>query len=208
MSIFTRIKDAIFGHESPAEAGAPKPAPQSAPKPATTSGIPASPADAKWEREVDVEAVLELRAADNPQKLNWRSSIVDLMKLLDIDSSLANRRELARELGYTGSTEDTATMNVWLHKRVMEELRKNGGKVRRHWSPEPQPLSPPLFLPCSVDVVHLQLNESLEGQVLQAARFHLRDVLRRHAMHSQSDELIRIGLAQAHRDEPSRRTPV
>ncbi len=78
---------------------------------------------------MDVEAVLESRAADNPQKLNWRSSIVDLMKLLDIDSSLANRRELARELGYTGSTEDTATMNVWLHKRVMEELRNNGGKV-------------------------------------------------------------------------------
>ena len=139
MSIFTRIKDAIFGHESSAEAGAQKPAPQSAPKPATTSGIPASPADAKWGRavdvpkvdvrEVDVEAVLELRAAHNPQKLNWRTSIVDLMKLLDVDSSLENRRELARELGYTGSTEDTATMNVWLHKRVMEELRNNGGKV-------------------------------------------------------------------------------
>ena len=79
--------------------------------------------------EVDVEAVLELRSANNPQKLNWRTSIVDLMKLLDIDSSLENRRELARELGYTGSTEDTAAMNVWLHRRVMEELRKNGGKV-------------------------------------------------------------------------------
>jgi len=76
-----------------------------------------------------VEFPLESRAASNPQKLNWRSSIVDLMKLLDIDSSLENRRELARELGYTGSAEDTATMNVWLHKRVMEELRKNGGKV-------------------------------------------------------------------------------
>lgn len=73
--------------------------------------------------------MLEARAAANAQKLNWRSSIVDLMKLLDIDSSLENRRELARELGYTGSTEDTATMNVWLHQRVMEELRKNGGKV-------------------------------------------------------------------------------
>ena len=65
-----------------------------------------------------------------PQKLNWRTSIVDLMKLLDIDSSLENRRGLARELGYTGSTEDTAAMNVWLHRRVMEDLRKNGGKVR------------------------------------------------------------------------------
>ena len=132
MSIFARIKNAIFGDESPAEAapksaGAPKP--PVAPKPAATPGIPASPADAKWEREVDVEAVMELRTAHNPQKLNWRTSIVDLMKLLEIDSSLANRRELARELGYTGSTDDTATMNVWLHKRVMEELRKNGGRV-------------------------------------------------------------------------------
>jgi hypothetical protein len=129
MSIFSRIKDAIFGHGRSDEAAAPKSAPKPAPRAATASGIPASPADAKWEREVDVEAVLESRSANNPQKLNWRSSIVDLMKLLDIDSSLENRRELARELGYTGSTEDTATMNVWLHRRVMEELRKNGGKV-------------------------------------------------------------------------------
>lgn len=135
MSIFSRIKDAIFGHgrsEGPSVATAPagtasKPA--APPKPAAAPGIPASPVDARWEREVDVEAVLESRSASNPQKLNWRSSIVDLMKLLEIDSSLENRRELARELGYTGSTDDTATMNVWLHKRVMEELRKNGGKV-------------------------------------------------------------------------------
>jgi len=137
MSIFTRIKDAIFGDAKARQTartspGAPvKPAmkPTAVPPPAATQGIPASPADAKWEREVDVEAVLESRARENPQKLNWRSSIVDLMKLLDIESSLDNRRELARELGYTGSTEDTATMNVWLHKRVMEELRRNGGKV-------------------------------------------------------------------------------
>jgi Domain of unknown function (DUF3597) len=131
MSIFTRIKDAIFGHKGSGGAtttGGTAAKPAVPPKPATT-GIPASPVDAKWEREVDVEAVLESRAANNPQKLNWRSSIVDLMKLLDIDSSLENRRELARELGYTGSTDDTAAMNIWLHKRVMEELRKNGGKV-------------------------------------------------------------------------------
>jgi hypothetical protein len=137
MSIFTRIKDAIFGHEragkaAPAGGAAPRgktKQPTAAPKSTTAAGIPASPVDARWEREVDVEAVLESRAANNPQKLNWRTSIVDLMKLLDIDSSLENRRELARELGYAGSTDDTATMNVWLHKRVMEELRKNGGKV-------------------------------------------------------------------------------
>ena len=76
-----------------------------------------------------VEAVLESRAAHNPQKLNGRGAIVDLLKLLDIESRLEYRRELARELGYSGSPEDTATRTVWLHKRVMEELRKNGGKV-------------------------------------------------------------------------------
>jgi len=129
MSIFTRIKNAIFGDDKPAARPASTPKPAAAQKPATPSGIPASPVDAKWDREVDVEAVLELRSAHNPQKLNWRSSIVDLMKLLEIDSSLENRRELARELGYSGSTDDTATMNVWLHKRVMQELRNNGGKV-------------------------------------------------------------------------------
>jgi hypothetical protein len=129
MSIFSRIKNAIFGHAKDEQTARTTPAAPVKPTPAAKPGIPASPVDAKWEREVDVEAVLESRAQTNSQKLNWRSSIVDLMKLLDIDSSLANRRELAGELGYTGSTEDTAAMNVWLHKRVMEELRKNGGKV-------------------------------------------------------------------------------
>ncbi len=79
--------------------------------------------------EVDVDAVLSDLAAKNPQKLNWKTSIVDLMKLLEIDSSLENRKELARELGYTGDTQDSAAMNVWLHKRVMQELEKNGGRV-------------------------------------------------------------------------------
>ena len=133
MSIFTRIKDAIFGHKPAPARDAQTTRPTAPRAPASTSGIPASPANAKWEREVDrevdVEAVLESLAASNREKLNWRTSIVDLMKLLNIDSSLENRRELARELGYTGSTDDTATMNIWLHKRVMEELRKNGGKV-------------------------------------------------------------------------------
>ena len=139
MSIFTRIKDAIFGDEPPADAAAPKPAPQSAPKPATTSGIPASPADAKWGRavdmpkadvrEVDVEAVLELRSAHNPQKLNWRTSIVDLMKLLDLDSSATARKRLADELRYQGDKKNSAKMNIWLHKQVMIKLAENGGKV-------------------------------------------------------------------------------
>lgn len=133
MSIFSRIKDAIFGNRADAA-----PAPQTsatrtpdsrgAPSPSASS-IPASPANAKWEKPVDVEEVLSGLAAKNPQKLNWKTSIVDLMKLLDIDSSLQNRKELARELGFVGDTGDSATMNIWLHKRVMQELEKNGGKV-------------------------------------------------------------------------------
>jgi hypothetical protein len=130
MSIFSAIKDAIFGHktaEAPHTATPTTPATPAAKAPA--AGIPASPANAKWEREVDVEMVLESMASKNPQQLNWRTSIVDLMKLLGIDSSLGNRKSLAKELGYSGSTDDSASMNIWLHKRVMEELQKNGGKV-------------------------------------------------------------------------------
>lgn len=134
MSIFSAIKDAIFGHKTAAAAPPRTTSTTNTPRQSTTvpppqAGIPASPADAKWEREVDVEMVLQSMASKNPQQLNWRTSIVDLMKLLGIDSSLENRKSLARELGYTGSTDDSATMNIWLHKRVMEELQKNGGKV-------------------------------------------------------------------------------
>jgi hypothetical protein len=134
MSIFTRIKDAIFGHKPAARAPSASsvPPPQAAPatpRATATQGIPASPASAKWEQTVDVDEVLSDLAARNSQKLNWKTSIVDLMKLLGIDSSLENRRELARELGYSGDTNDSAAMNVWLHKRVMQELEKNGGKV-------------------------------------------------------------------------------
>ena len=78
---------------------------------------------------VDVEAVLNGMAAKNPQTLNWRTSIVDLMKLLDIDSSLTARKSLADELHYTGDKDDSATMNVWLHKQVIKKLEENGGKV-------------------------------------------------------------------------------
>ena len=79
--------------------------------------------------EVDVEAILSAEAAKSGQPLNWRTSIVDLMKLLGIDSSLANRKELATELGYTGALDGSAEMNIWLHKAVMRELAANGGKV-------------------------------------------------------------------------------
>ena len=79
--------------------------------------------------QVDVVAKLEEMAKANPEKLNWKVSIVDLMKLLGIDSSLANRKELATELGYTGAKDGSAEMNIWLHKAVMRELAANGGKV-------------------------------------------------------------------------------
>ncbi|MDO9116178.1 MAG: DUF3597 domain-containing protein [Polaromonas sp.] len=79
--------------------------------------------------QVDVEALLNGMAQKNPQKLNWKTSIVDLMKLLDLDSGLNERKELAKELGYTGDTSDSATMNIWLHRQVMNKLAANGGTV-------------------------------------------------------------------------------
>jgi hypothetical protein len=101
---------------SPAAPAAPKPAP------AASTATAAPPV-------VDVETVLETKAAGTTQKLDWRHSIVDLMKLVDIDSSLANRKALAQELGYTGDMNDSATMNVWLHKQVLRKLSENGGHV-------------------------------------------------------------------------------
>ncbi|WP_025812196.1 DUF3597 domain-containing protein, partial [Komagataeibacter kakiaceti] len=76
-----------------------------------------------------VDAVLAAMAAKNPEKLNWRTSIVDLMKLLGLDSSLTARKELASELHYTGDTNDSASMNIWLHAQVMQKLAQNGGRV-------------------------------------------------------------------------------
>jgi hypothetical protein len=79
--------------------------------------------------QVDVAAVLTKLAEQNKEKLDWRKSIVDLMKLLNLDSSLAARKKLAQELHYTGDQNDSASMNVWLHKQVMQKLAENGGKV-------------------------------------------------------------------------------
>lgn len=104
------------------------PAPNANPN--ATQGSPANaPAAAPAMQEVDVEAVLNGMAQKNSQKLNWRTSIVDLMKLLDLDSSLAARKELAQELNYTGDMGDSAAMNIWLHRQVMKKLAENGGKV-------------------------------------------------------------------------------
>jgi len=126
MSIFSRIKDAIFGSNAKA---APAPSPSPAPKPTATAAPKPAPAPTPAAAPVDVEAVLQGLAANQKQQLNWRTSIVDLMKLLGLDSSLENRKELARELGYKGDTNDSATMNVWLHKQVMTQLAAHGGKV-------------------------------------------------------------------------------
>ena len=78
---------------------------------------------------VDVTAILDDLASKNPEKLDWRRSIVDLMKLVDMDSSLTARKELAKDLNYTGDTSDSAKMNIWLHKTVIRKIADNGGKV-------------------------------------------------------------------------------
>ena len=132
MSIFTKIKDAIFGSKAEARPTAPASPPPGSRTPSAgtaPTAAPQKPAQAPAQPAVDVEAVLTKMAADNGQKLNWRTSIVDLMKLVGMDSSLENRKELARELGYTGDQNDSAAMNIWLHKRVMKELAAHGGKV-------------------------------------------------------------------------------
>lgn len=122
MGIFSNIMGKIFGHK-PKAAPAPAPSPAQAPTPAAPAPAQAAPAP------VDVEAMLEDLAAANPQTLNWRTSIVDLMKLVGMESSLAERKELADELGYTGDKSDSAAMNIWLHKAVLKKLAENGGKV-------------------------------------------------------------------------------
>ena len=131
MSIFGRIKDAIFGRKAKATPAAPaKPAAPVAPT-ATAPKLaqPTTPVAPQPLSEVDVEAILSELANENGQNLNWQTSIVDLMKLVGMDSSLAERKELAQELGYTGELSGSAEMNIWLHKAVMRELAKNGGKV-------------------------------------------------------------------------------
>ena len=133
MSIFGKIKDAIFGHKSDPAARPQIPAGMAGGPPAdgTTQTQTAAPTIGGTSAgSVDVEQTLKDIAAQkgNPD-LNYRSSIVDLMKLLGLDSSLDNRKELATELGYTGDKDGSAEMNIWLHKEVMRQLAANGGKV-------------------------------------------------------------------------------
>jgi hypothetical protein len=138
MSLFETLKNAIFGHAgsspAPSTAGAPpkvnSPDGSAGSQPVTPNAASATGAgSATQAQSVDVEAVLNGLNAKSQQKLNWQTSIVDLMKLVGMDSSLQHRKELAGELGYTGDTNDSATMNIWLHKAVMVKLAANGGKV-------------------------------------------------------------------------------
>jgi uncharacterized protein DUF3597 len=120
MSIFGNIISAIFGS---------KPAGTAA---AAPGGAPASASAAVAEKPIsraEVEAMIANIAAQQGEKYNWKQSIVDLMKLLKLDSSLAARKQLAQELGYTGALDGSAEMNIWLHKQVMTKLAESGGKV-------------------------------------------------------------------------------
>jgi len=148
MKLFNTLMSKIFGRAStaaPAPAGgapAPSTGAQTAsqnpastatapPRSAATPGAAATPAASGTPApaSVDVNAVLNEMASKNSERLDWKKSIVDLMKLVGMDSSLSNRKELATELGYTGDKNDSATMNVWLHKAVLKKLAENGGKV-------------------------------------------------------------------------------
>jgi hypothetical protein len=119
MSIFDKIKGAFFGTKAEAAS-----ADATISAPSSGGANPSAPAQA-----IDIAPILDSAVAAKKEKLQWRTSIVDLMKALDIDSSLSARKDLAKELGYTGDTNDSATMNVWLHKQVMAKIVANGGKV-------------------------------------------------------------------------------
>jgi hypothetical protein len=138
MSIFGKIMGAIFGSHASATpasggaaiggsasaSGASTASSSAGPSAASSASASAAPA-----QTVDVAAIVDKAAAATGEKLAWRTSIVDLMKALNIDSSLSARKELAKELGYTGDTNDSASMNIWLHKQVMAKLAANGGKL-------------------------------------------------------------------------------
>jgi len=149
MGLLSNLMSKIFSHAAPATAvtagappastgGAAPPAPAppaAAPQSATATATAAPPAAAPAAapppppKPVDVAAILDGLAARNPEKLDWKKSIVDLMKLVGMDSSFAARKELAKELNYSGDPNDSAAMNVWLHKQVLTKISENGGRV-------------------------------------------------------------------------------
>jgi len=140
MSVFGELASKIFGHGKTA-AAAPAAAP-SAPAAASAASAPAAssvssaPVMAAPNAE-RAEDILEQLAAQSSEKLDWRNSIVDLMKLVHMDSSLAKRKELAKELGYTGDMNDSASMNIWLHEKVMANLAQDGGQVAANLQNKP-----------------------------------------------------------------------
>jgi hypothetical protein len=132
MSIFGSIMSAIFGHGGQNATASPTTSPSSPVSKSTSAAAPAPATQAQPSSamsSVDVETVLTRLAAQKKEKLDWRHSIVDLMKLLDLDSGLPARQRLALELHYLGDMNDSASMNIWLHKQVMTKLAENGGKV-------------------------------------------------------------------------------
>ena len=139
MGLFGKMMDKIFRGgataEAPHDAYKPGQSNESRVAAAQRQGVPVGQAvpgaggGTATAANVDIEAVLDGMAAKHGEKLNWKQSIVDLMKLVGMDSSLSERKELATELGYTGDMGDSAKMNVWLHKEVMKRLAANGGKV-------------------------------------------------------------------------------
>ena len=124
MGLFNNLMSKIFGHPTAAGAGGSQTQAPAAPQ---TAGAGTTATATK--QTVDVAAVLNEMAAKNPEKLDWKRSIVDLMKLVGMDSSLSARKQLATELHYSGNQNDTAAMNIWLHKEVLKRLAENGGKV-------------------------------------------------------------------------------
>ena len=129
MGLFNNLMSKIFSHASSVPAAAPGTQTLSAPAAAQQSQAPAAPAAAVAPPVVDVAAILNHLAKKNPEKLDWQRSIVDLMKLVGMDSSFTARKQLAAELHYSGDPNDSASMNIWLHKAVLTKLAENGGKV-------------------------------------------------------------------------------
>jgi hypothetical protein len=130
MSIFGKIMSAILGSSASATpASAPSASGGAAASTGSSSATASSAATAAPAQTIDVASIVDKAATASGEKLEWRTSIVDLMKALKIDSSLAARKELAKELGYTGDMNDSASMNIWLHKQVMAKLAANGGKL-------------------------------------------------------------------------------
>lgn len=123
MGMFSDLMNKIFRHASTAER------PADAARPSTPGSVGTPGAGNVVMQPVDVAAILTKLAAENKEKLEWKTSIVDLMKLVGMDSSIGARKALAADLHYTGDTNDSASMNIWLHKEVMRKLAANGGKI-------------------------------------------------------------------------------